>query len=111
MSDKNIKLKKGFKQVCVWPGTVLGKGKVKEFEAFIAQEFNGVKAQYLEEIKTGPDSTGPGGRNDLFFAIRTKDVGKFAVPRLAVGIRWIEDVYGNGGGNLYPARVKEYKSW
>jgi hypothetical protein len=38
---------------------------------------------------------------------------KFAVPRLQIGIRWWEDVLGNGGGELYPEFVlaKYPKIW
>lgn len=106
---ENIALQEGFTQVCVWPATIVGKAKKKraEFVEWIAKEF-GVRVQYLEEIKTARDESGPGGRNDLFY---NEDVGKFAVPRLAYGIRWIEDVFGNHQGHLYPARVAEYKSW
>ena len=113
----NVILKDGFSQVCVWPGTVAGADKIDEFEKFIAEEFDGVRVQYLEEIETYPSVKngkiveGTGGRSDLFFAVHSDDIGKFAVPRLEVGIRWIEDVYGNGGGDLYPERVAEYKTW
>jgi hypothetical protein len=85
----------------------------------LMQEKFGVRIQFLEEILTKPDTVrgvkveGTGGRSDLFFAVHSEDVGKFAVPRLMAGIRWIEDVLarGNGGARLYPTRVKEYKCW
>jgi hypothetical protein len=116
----NIKLKKNFTQVCVWPGTVVGSDNVKDFESFIKAEF-GVRAQYLEEIITSPSIKqgfpveNTGGRNDLFFAIHTDDIVKFAVPRLNLGIRWVEDVIDSMSKNseisLYPLRVIDYRSW
>ena len=111
-ASKNKPLNENFTQVCVWPATVVGKTKkkIKEFEDWGISEF-GVRFQYLEEILTNRDESGPGGRNDLFFAVHSEDVGKFAIPRLSYGIRWIEDVYGNRQGHLYPDRVAEYKSW
>ena len=112
----NVALKEGFKQVCVWPGTLVGADSVGEFEAFMLREL-GARVQYLEEVQTAPDLAngypveGTGGRNDVIFAVHSDDIGKFAIPRLAYGIRWIEDVYGNGGGDLYPERVQGYMSW
>ena len=116
MKTENVKLNPGFTQVCVWPATELGDNTPAKFEQFIKDTF-GVRAQYLENIKTNPDIKksvavpGTGGRDDLFFAIHNEDLGKFAIPRLQYGIRWIEDVYGNGRGYIYPKRVKQYKSW
>lgn len=116
---ENVKLKEGFTQVCVWPGTLVGDDKVDDFTNWM-QECFGVRAQYLEEILTAPDRDdngspveGTGDRNDLFFAIHTDDTGKFAIPRLEYGIRWIEDAIAqiNGGCKLYPHRVNDYKSW
>ena len=115
---ENVKLKDGFTQVCVWQGTTVVENKllaaeqIKEFED-LGRWFFGSRFQYLEEIKTNPtpDEPGTGGRTDLFFAVHSEDVGKFAIPRLAYGIRWIEDVYGNESGYLYPERVEQYKSW
>lgn len=113
----NVQLKEGFTQVCVWPGTPLGDTTPAEFEAAMPEMFGG-RVQFLEEIVTAPDLTktgrpkkGTGGRNDLLFAVHSEDIGKFALRRLQAGIRWIEDVYGNGGGHLYPERVAAYKSW
>lgn len=114
----NKERKEGFAQVCVWPGTIVGTDDSQKFTDWMKEEF-GVRIQYLEEIETAEDSTGPGGRNDLFFGVHEDDIGKFAVKRLAYGIRWIEDVLAecNNGlcadGNpvLYPNRVLEYKTW
>ena len=118
MEQKIVERKADFVQVCVWPGTLCGPDKVHEFEEYMAgEEGFSVRVQYLEEVKTYPDIKngkivhGTGGRNDLMFAVHKDDVGKFAVPRLMAGIRWIEDVYGNGGGNLYPEYVRGYYSW
>ena len=115
---ENVKLKKGFSQVCVWPGTVLGESKPVDFEKWLKDEF-GVEGQYLEEIETNPDVKDDrlvpetGGRNDLFFAVHDDSVMKFSVPRLSMGIRWIEDVLAdcNYGSPIYPKRVFDYCTW
>lgn len=112
----NKQLKEGFTQVCVWPATVVGKEQVAEFEQFMLNEL-GARVQYLEEIATAPDTSngypveGTGGRNDVFFAVHTDDIAGFAIKRLMMGIRWLEDVYGNNGGNLYPQRCVDYMCW
>lgn len=112
----NVELQEGFTQVCVWPAT-LTNSRIDEFVEFMKETFD-IRVQYLEEIETAPDIDisgyiieGTGGRNDLFFAIHRDDIGKFAGPRFDYGIRWIEDVYSNGKGYLYPDRISDYKSW
>ena len=110
--------KQGYSQVCVWPGTVVGEADIDMFVTSM-QDIFGVRVQYLEEVKTFPDwkngvlVEGTGGRNDLIFAVHEDDIGKFALPRLKVGIRWVEDVMGtwNHSYVLYPERIKEYCSW
>ena len=103
-----------FNQLCVWPGVVVGDSKKvqEDFVKFFKDEM-GVTVKYETEVKTLPDETGPGGRNDLFFYIHDDDVMKFAVPRLRMGIRWWEDVLGNGNGKLYPAEIRNRynKTW
>ena len=106
-----------FNQLCVWPGTVVGDSKKiqKDFVKYFKDEM-GVTVKYETEVKTLPDTpecTETGGRNDLFFYIADDDVGKFAVPRLQMGIRWWEDVLGNGASNLYTEEFLEKykKSW
>ena len=107
-------MKKEFNQLCVWPGTVVGNSKKvqKDFIKFFKDEM-GVTVKYETEVKTLADETGPGGRNDLFFYIADDDIGKFAIPRLSMGIRWWEDVLGNGNDKLYSSEIlKKYpKTW
>jgi hypothetical protein len=103
-----------FNQVCVWEGTVVGADEVKTFEDWVQSEF-GVRAKYSEEVLTlpTPGEEGTGGRSDLFFRVHDEDVMKFAVPRLMVGIKWWEDVLGNGNEELYPQEILEKypKTW
>lgn len=108
---------KGFTQVCVWPGTMVGTDNINAFIQFVADEL-GARVQYLEEVFTFPDKnmygepvSGTGGRCDLFFAVHSGDIPKFALARLKYGMRWLEDVYGNRQGHLYPKRIVEYKTW
>ena len=112
--SQNIPRNEKFTQVCVWPGTLVGQDKIKDFEEFMFNDLK-TRVQYMEEIKTLPDEgvEGTGDRNDLFFAVHEEDVGKFAIPRLQMGIRWIEDVLAkcNYKDKIYPRRVFEYCSW
>ena len=108
-------MKGKFNQLCVWPGTVVGKDEITALEAFFKDEM-GVTVKFETEVKTLPDTPGcteTGGRNDVFFYIADDDISKFAIPRLQMGIRWYEDVLGNGGGKLYPTEVLEKyeKTW
>ena len=89
-----------FNQLCVLEGTIVE--NAKELENFFKKE--GYRVKYATQVETLPDFEGcteTGGRNDIFFYIHDDDIGKFAVPRLQMGIRWWEDVLGNGNGKLY----------
>jgi hypothetical protein len=103
-----------FSQLCVWEGTVVGVEEIENFEGWLQLEF-GVRAKYCEEVLTLPTEgvEDTGGRNDLFFRIHDEDVMKFALPRLTIGIKWWEDVLGNGNGVLYPEQILEKypKTW
>jgi hypothetical protein len=114
---------KNFNQLCIWPGTILeteeGKISFEDFETWVANNFNGVRIKMMEEVKTLPDMEDgvpvpdTGGRNDLFFYVHDEDIPKFAVARLQAGIRWWEDVLGNGNGDIYPEEILEKypKTW
>ena len=105
-----------FNQLCVLQGCLMPKGGTKELESFFKNEM-GVTIKFETEVKTLPDpgdlGMKTGGRNDIFFYIADDDIMKFAVPRLQMGIRWWEDVLGNGNGKLYPTEVLEKyeKTW
>lgn len=116
--------KEDFTQVCIWPATIVGAERVAEFEAWMLDEFH-IRVQYLEEVTTLPNYGDPttGGSNDVIFAVHKDDVAKFAVPRFAIGVRWVEDVLDNEQRHnmertpaipfysIYPAHVKEYRTW
>ena len=105
---------KKYNQLCVWPATVVGKDDVKDLEDFFKEEMD-VRVKYKTEVLTNPDLDedgnevpDTGGRNDLFFYVHDDDIGKFAVPRLSMGIRWYEDVVSyNDGAYLYPESFLE----
>ena len=100
-------MKGKYNQLCVLQGTIMPDGGAKELETFFKDEF-GVRVKFENQVKTLPDFEGcteTGGRNDLFFYIHDDDIGKFAVPRLQMGIRWWEDVLLNGNGKLYDEDV------
>ena len=108
-------MEEGFTQVCVWPGTWVGKheAKIKAFEEWVYKSFGGTRVKYLEEVLTKPDKDdsgnpieGTGGRSDLFFKVHDDDIDKFAVPRLLAGVRWWEDVLDNEWSeHLYPDEI------
>jgi hypothetical protein len=98
-----------FKQLCVWPGTIVGQDSIEEFESVMEKEF-GVRVKYAEEVITNPDPgetiEQSGGRTDLFFWLHDEDVSKWAIQRLQLGIRWWEDVISyNDNSYLYPQEV------
>ena len=104
-----------FNQLCVMEGTLMPEGGAKELETFFKNEM-GVTVHFETEVKTLPDRPGcteTGDRNDIFFYIADDDISKFAIPRLSMGIRWWEDVLGNGNGKLYPIEILEKyeKTW
>ena len=116
----NVKRNKNYNQVCVWPGTLLPEEQIEQFVNHFSE--NGFRVQHLETIETSPDHDdsgfpveGTGGRSDILFAIHDEDVMKFAIPRLRMGIRWIEDVLDNESRmtehSIYPERIKDYRTW
>ena len=117
---KNPQKNESYNQVCVWPGTLLPPDQVENFVNYFAE--NGFRIQHLETIMTQPDrgqdgleEPETGGRSDIFFAVHDDDIMRFAIPRLQMGIRWIEDVLDNEARetehSIYPVRVQEYRTW
>jgi len=115
---KNIQRNENYNQVCVWPGALLPEEEIEQFVNYFSEI--GFRVQHLETIKTASDRDsrgfpveGTGGRSDILFAIHDEDVMKFAIPRLQMGIRWIEDVLDNEeeGYSLYPERFSGYRNW
>lgn len=106
-----------FTQLCVWPGTSLGDSTPEQFEEIMLKEL-GWRVKFAETVLTLPDLDKDGnevpetgGREDLFFYLHTDDIAKAAVQRLGMGIRWWEDVVGNGNHVIYPKEIqKKYKT-
>ena len=105
-----------FNQLCVLQGCLMPEGGAKELEKFFKDEM-GVTVKFETEVKTLPDpgdlGMKTGGRNDLFFYIADDDIGKFAIPRLSMGIRWWEDCLLNGDEMFYTEEFLEKypKTW
>jgi hypothetical protein len=93
-----------YSQLCVMQSTTLEGASPAEFEAFIFEETE-CTIRFAEEVTTLPGLGGEGGRRDLFFWVANADLAKFAIRRLALGIRWWEDVLGNGNGVIYPLEI------
>jgi len=111
-----------FSQAAMWPGTTCPAGEESTFVDFIAEQFNGARAQFIGLFLTKPDIDGDGcpvpdtgGRSDLVFAIHEDDMGKFAVQRLQFGMRWVDDVLANevdrGDVSIYVREIHDLKSW
>jgi hypothetical protein len=103
-----------YKQLCVWPGTLLGESTPQAFEQYFLDAM-GVRVKYHTEVRTLPDLdkygnpiSDTGNRNDLFFYVHGDDTAKFAIPRLSMGIRWWEDVVKyNDNRHLYTEEFLE----
>lgn len=113
--DTNVVLPGDSRQVCVWPDTILEEytdEKVKEVEDWFKSEL-AVRIKVLEFIKTNPTpgESGTGGRMDMLFAIHNEDTARFAIARIQIGAKWLDDMYSSGQGYLYPSRVKDYTFW
>lgn len=106
-------MEENFTQLCVWPGTILGNHTIEEFEQFFVENLHGTRIKFSEIVITSPDMENgspvpdTGGRSDIFFYVHDEDLGKFAVPRLAYGIRWWEDVVQNESHLIYPKEIIE----
>lgn len=90
-------------QTVIWPGTLVGADKTKEFIEWMSENTN-TKVNYLFEFTTLPGNGGDGGRNDLVFRIPNEDVPKFVLTKLAYGMRWLGD-YLQSDSNIVPVSV------
>lgn len=88
--------------VAIWPGVSLEDDDIKDFESL----FENVRLKFITAVETLPDETGPGGRMDVIFGVHPEDMPRFATARFQYGMRWLEDVYSNGHGHLYPEHFK-----
>ncbi len=91
-----------YSQVVVWPHTLLD-GNITGFIQFIHEEFDGTRAVDVCEHKVSSD------RTDVLFVVHSEDIPKFAVPRLAWGMRWLEDVMNNDESYRPPSQYK--RTW
>lgn len=100
-----------YKQLCVWPGTMMGDNTAEDFENYFKDDL-GVRVKFMEEVVTLPGNGGEGGRHDVFY-IHNNDIGKFALQKLNMGISWWEDVISNKRHLIYPKEIiKKYpKTW
>lgn len=91
-----------FKQLVVWPGTLVAENQITEFEEFFKTEFNTrIKFDSVQITNPDFDNQNGGGRSDAFFYIHKDDIIKFALPKLNIGARWWEDVFFNHQEYLY----------
>lgn len=110
-----------FSQAVIWPGATCPASSESDFVDFIAEQFNGARAQFIGCFLTKPDIgdgcpvPGTGGRSDLVFAIHEDDMGKFAAQRFGYGMRWVDDVLANetdrGDVSIYVREIHDLKSW
>lgn len=90
----------------VWEGTVLRPDEIPDFLEFLKTECGAAHgARVLGSVDTLPGHGGPGGRTDLFFAVKETDIPVFALRRLRFEMRWWTDVAASGG-ELYPADLR-----
>ena len=110
-----------YTQLMVLEGIMLndrGEDPTKEeiiaFLKYLNTEMPGAKFKYYCEGTTLPDKDihgeiipNTGGRIDQFFYIHKDDIEKIAEKRLSMGIRWWEDILGNGYAHRYPREFLE----
>jgi len=98
LSNMENETKEEFNILCVMEGTEIEENEegIADFENTMKELFE-MDFKYCETVVTLPDRSGPGGRKDIFFLIKANDAGKFAIPRIRLGVRWYEDVIDNMG--------------
>jgi hypothetical protein len=95
----------------VWPSAYLRDDnerkqfQTKEFKEFFPNTKH--EPVVIGNVRTLPGQGGPGGRRDLFFWVHGEDLPHFVMARFKYGIRWWQDVYFNGGQDIYPIEFCE----
>lgn len=85
-----------YKQVVVWPYTTLDGEPVQSVIDWVSENLNGTRIKDVVEHKISSE------RTDIVFRVNVFDIEKFAVPRLMVGMRWLEDVVANDPNYIAP---------
>ena len=80
-----------YNQLCVMEGTLMPEGGAEELVKFFKDEM-GVNVHFETQVKTLPDETGEGGRNDLFFYIADNDISSLQYQ----DYKWVLD-----GGKMF----------
>lgn len=111
-----------YTQMCAWPATLVEPDDEPKLQEFFKEAFGLEHPVHTvgcvitnPDKKNGKKVEGTGGRCDMMFFVHQGDIMKFAVPRLAYGIRWWEDVVGNKRHKIYPSaflkEAKEVYAW
>ena len=92
----------------LWPACVVENGQAEKVHEMFKIDF-GIEPVIVGCVITLPDpehrdmeEPPTGGRCDFFFWVKPEHIGKFAIKRLMTGMKWWEDVYGNGQEDIYP---------
>lgn len=118
MSWSNTDPDAEYRQMCVWPATIVRDEDVDggELQSFFKENFNlehpikivGCVITEPNEEHKNMEEPPTGGRTDFVFFVHGADIAAFSLPRLQYGIRWWEDVVGNKSHNIYPQEFIEY---
>jgi hypothetical protein len=113
---KRVPRTEEYQQLCVWHGCTFNESDSEDFTQMVQNELkcqNPPKIVGVVETLPDLDADGnpvpdTGGRHDFCFFVHQDDIGRFAVPRLAYGIRWWEDVAKyNNNAHIYPEDFRE----
>ena len=88
----------------VWPGCTVT--EADDTATFFKDSF-GIEMRVVGCVETVATPDGEGGRHDFFFVVKGADVPSFALRRLGYGMRWWEDIFGNGREGEYPSDFLE----
>ena len=99
------------KSLLMWPSVFLR--NETERQEFQKNDFKNFFPNAMHDpivignVITLPGQGGSGGRSDLFFWVHEDDLSGFVMARFKYGIRWWQDVYCNGGEDIYPSEFRD----